>query len=147
MLSEVLRILSRNTKGPCPTCGAMIGRLPKNAPGIRCRVCGDYAIVKNGELVETPDDNVASAPTYAIALAANEAPRFPDQCVGCGRPAMARIPLVVEKNGEEWTIFPAFCHEHALIGGDGNPSGIASANGTIRVGSHRVWKLLDARAC
>ncbi|MEI8256515.1 MAG: hypothetical protein WCJ30_12650 [Deltaproteobacteria bacterium] len=142
--------------GPCPTCGKQLSDVPKNSAGVPCPACGAYATVSAARIFPTADDAVAPQTTYAVRIEPGTQPPFPPLCVGCSKPAAARLPwklrrTVVGAPGvgrivREWSIDVPFCETHGRPGALGLPTGITSVDGTIMVQSHRVWRALTGRA-
>lgn len=155
-LGVVVSAFAFSGRGPCPTCGAELRGVPKDAAGVLCSSCRRYAISRDGHLFSTPDDHIAAEPIYEIRVEPGHDP-LPHLCVACGAPAEASVERelqdtiigvqTVARVFERWTVSIPLCARHDTRDSLGNPPGLRTFENLVTVGSYRTWRAAqpDAR--
>lgn len=91
-LSVLLAGLGFSGRGPCPSCGAEVRDVPRDAEAIRCSGCGQYCLARAAHLFPTPPDHVATHEVYAVTVEPGTQPDFHGRCAACGQPATRTLP-------------------------------------------------------
>jgi hypothetical protein len=146
----VASIRSPARRGACPTCGSELRDVASDAEAVECSACHDYSRVLAGALSTTPDDYVAATSAYALELAPGAQPDFHALCVACGGPATAAHPREMRATAASlpgvatmkkvWSVDVPVCSNHAHVDSLGNPPGVTSFEGTLKISSYRAWK-------
>lgn len=154
-LSVLLAGLGFSGRGPCPSCGAEVRDVPKDAEAIRCSGCGQYCLARAAHLFPTPPDHVATHGVYAVTVEPGTQPDFHGRCAACGQPATRTLPrelsaTVVGAPGvarvvRQWTIDVAVCDAHAAPDSLGNPQGVTSYQKELQVAAYATWRAMTGR--